>query len=152
MPSGLACSRAETVGPASILPRAGYCSATISAPGTLLFDETLEHFGGRLAVFVVGRDDGPALGARGLRLLDQHADLHEIVGTDAEGVAVALRHRDGVGERLGGDVDDLLLVGVIRHGDADIRQERAEQQRHALAGDELVGDSGGIAGGASVIA
>ena len=120
--------------------------------GHALLDETLEHLGGRLAVFVVRRDDRPALRAGGLGLLDQHADLHEVVGPDAEGVAVALRHGDGIGQGLGGDVDDLLLVGVIRHRDADIRQERAEEQRHALAGDELLGDPRGVARGRAVVA
>ena len=57
----------------------------------------------------------------GLGLLHQHADLHEVVGPDAEGVAVALRHGDGIGQGFGRDIDDLLLVGVVRHGDADIR-------------------------------
>ena len=75
-----------------------------------------------------------------------------VVRPDAERVAVALRHRDGVGQGLRGDVEDLLLVGEVRHRDADIRQERPEEKGHALAGDEFVGDPRRVARRRAVVA
>ena len=151
MPSGRAWSSAATVAPASILPSAGYCSATTSAPGPSRRAAcgTPRPPTGRTRV---RRHDRPALYPGELRPLDQHADLHRVARPDAEGVPVALRHGDGVAQRLGRDVDDLPLVCEVGERDPDVRQERSEQERDPLAADELVGDAGRVPGRGAVVA
>lgn len=120
--SGLAASSARTVAPASMRPSARNCSAT-SHVGARLQEQFLEPFHRRLAVFVVRRDDRPFPG-RGLRrFLD--GDLHVGRGPQAEGVAVALRPDERVGQRLGGDAWKPLFWLAWWRRQPDIGEEAA---------------------------
>src|SRR2546430_5850309 len=47
--------------------------------------------------------------------------------------------RSGLGERLGGDEQRLVLLGPVRHGEAHVGQEGAGDERHLLAAHELLG-------------
>ena len=107
--------------------------------GTLLRHQLLEHRDRGLAVFIVRRDRRPALGRQFCGLFHQHRRLHVVGRTQAEGVAVALRPGDGVGQRFGGEEEHLLLVGEIADGEADVGQERAGQHRDVLARHQFVG-------------
>ena len=117
----------------------------------LLRQQRLEHADGGLAVFIVRRDGGPALGRKLGGLLRQHRRLHVVRRPQAEGVAIALRHRDRVGQGLGGEEEDFLLLGEIADGKADMREEGAGQHDHLVAGDEFVGGRHGIGGLAVVV-
>ena len=55
-------------------------------------------------------------------------------------------------ERLGGDEQHLLLLREVGHGEADVGEEGAGEQRHALARDQLVGERHGVRGLAAVVA
>ena len=119
--------------------------------GCGFFDQAFEAGGSGLAVFVVGCDDGPLFHALGFDSIDQHAGLHEGAGANAVGVGIAGAHGDGVGQRFRGDKERLFLVGKVGHGEADIRQEGADQHGHAFAGDEFFCHADGIAWSGTVI-
>ena len=102
-------------------------------------EQLLEHRHRRLAIFVVRRDRRPSLGRQLGRLIGQHRRLLVVRGAQAEGVAIALRPCDGVGQRLARDEQNLLLLGEIRDRKADIGEERSRQQRHAVVRHEFVG-------------
>jgi hypothetical protein len=146
MASGLAWARALTVAPASTL------LGDDLGLGIHLLDEALEVGRRRLPVFVVRGHDGPAVDLSVLDRLDQHFGQHVGARADPEGVAVALRHGDGVRQGLGGQEQDLALVGVVGDREADVRQKGADQEGHVLAGHQLLGHPRGVAGGAAVIA
>ena len=88
----------------------------------LRLQELLEHRDRRLAVFIIRRHRGPALGGQGRRLFHQHGGLHIGRGTQAEGVAVALLPRDGVGQRFRRDEHLLAAERII----ADRQPDMAE--------------------------
>src|SRR5207244_4000494 len=60
--------------------------------------------------------------------------------------------RDGLGERLGRHEQRLVLLGPVRHGQADVGQERARDQRDLLAAHELLGVLDGLGGLPLVVA
>ena len=60
-------------------------------------------------------------------------------GRKTERVAIALGECDRVGERLGGEEENLLLFGVVGHSEADVGEEGSREHRDAVARDELVG-------------
>ena len=101
--------------------------------GPLLRHQFLEHCHRRLAVFIIRRNRRPALGRQLCGGFRQHRRLHVVRGTQAEGVAVAFGPGDGVGQRLGGQEEDLLLVGEVADGKTDVGQEGAGEHRDVLA-------------------
>ena len=59
--------------------------------------------------------------------------------------------RDRVGERLGREEEDLLLLGVVGDREADVGEERAREHHDAVAGDEFVGRRDRVGGLAAVV-
>jgi hypothetical protein len=104
-----------------------------------LLEELLEPAHGGLAVLVVRGRRGPSAWPELRRLLHQHRRLHVGRGAQAEGVAVALGPDEGVGQRLGGDVEALVLVGEVGDGEADVGQEAAGEKVDLLGVDEVAG-------------
>ena len=120
--------------------------------GVQLGQQFLEVRRRGLAILVVRRHDGPSLGSGLLAGLHQHLGLHVGVGPHAEGVAVALRHGQGVGQRLGRDEEGFLLFGVVADREADVGEEGSEEEGDPLVGDQFVGDANGVGRGAAVVA
>ena len=107
--------------------------------GALGREQLLEHGDGGLAVFVVRRDRRPFLRRQLGRLVGEHRGLLVGARPQAERVAIALGERDRVGKRLGGEEEDLLLLGVVGHREADVGEEGSREHRDAVVRDELVG-------------
>jgi hypothetical protein len=120
--------------------------------GLRLPEELLERRGGRLAVLVIRIDDGPALLLQLRRLGHKHGRLHVGGRTQPERVAVAVLPHDLVGERLGGDKQDLALGGEVGHGQAYVRCKGSHENVDPLARDQLLGHAHGIARRAAVVA
>ena len=97
--------------------------------GPLGREQLLEGGDRRLAVFVVRRDRRPFLRRQLGRLVGQHRRLLVGARPQAERVAIALRQRDRVGERLGGEEQDLLLLGEVGHREADVGEEGSREHR-----------------------
>ena len=91
------------------------------------------------SVLVIGCDARPLLRRQLGGFLRQHRRLHGIGGPQTEGVAVALRPGDRVGQRLGGKKEDLLLLREVGDREADIGKEGAHQHRDLVALHELIG-------------
>ena len=120
--------------------------------GLALLQQPLELGDRGLAVFVVRRDGRPAGRVELGGLVRQHAVLHVGRGPQPPGVGMALLPGERGRERLGGDEQHLLLLGEIGHREADVGEEGAGQQRHALARDQLVGERHGVGRLAAVVA
>ncbi|OQC14431.1 MAG: hypothetical protein BWX79_00885 [Alphaproteobacteria bacterium ADurb.Bin100] len=101
------------------------------------FQQFLEAGHGALAVLVVGRNRGPALGRQLGRLFNQHGRLHPGARAQPEGVAVALVPDDGVGQGLAGNEHALVLGRVVGQGQADVAEKAAGQHVHLLLGGQL---------------
>ena len=87
----------------------------------------------RLAVFIVRIHQRPALFVQLDCFRHQHRDLHVGRRTQAEGVTIAVFPDDLVGQRFGGQEEDLALLGEVRHRQAHVGQEGAGQRDHPLA-------------------
>ena len=114
--------------------------------------QLLERGHGRLAVLVIGVDDGPALFLHGRGLGHQHGHLHVGRGAQAEGVAVALFPDDLVGQRLGGQEEALFLLREVGQRQPHMRQKAAHEHVHLLARDQLLGGAHGVGRVAVVVA
>jgi hypothetical protein len=120
--------------------------------GLRSLEQLLEGCHGRLAVFVVGVHDGPALLLELGGLGHQHGGLHVGAGAQAEGVLVAALPGDLVGQRFAGKEEELLLLGKVGHGQAGVRQEGAGEHVDLFARDEFFGHAHGVAGVGVVVA
>src|SRR5216684_7188782 len=150
MASGLAAATACTTGPASILPCGGHCSSTHWISGRFS-DISFLNTATADPIFIIRRDRRPALGRQLCSFLHQHRRLHVIRRTQTESVVIALGPGDGVGQRLGGEEENLLLVGEIADGQSNIGQERTGEHRHVLARYQFVGGGLRVGGFAAVI-
>ena len=112
----------------------------------------LEGRGRGLAVLVIRVDDRPALLAELRGLGREHRRLHVGRGAEPERVPVAGLPHDLVGQRLGGEEQDLALLREVRHREADVGRERSHQQRGLFAREELLGDADRIPRIAVVVA
>ena len=112
----------------------------------------LEGRGGRLAIFEIWIDQRPALFLRRQRVGQQHRHLHVGRGPQPEGIAVAVRPGDLVGQRLGGEKEHLLLAGEFRDRQSDIGQKRAEENVEIAAGRQFLGDPHRVARIGAVVA
>ena len=115
-------------------------------------EQLLERRHGRLPVFVVGVDHGPALFLHLGGLGHQHGGLHVGAGAQAEGVLVAALPGHLVGQRLARQEEKLLLLGEVGHRQAGVRQEGARQHIDLLARHQLFGHANGVAGVGVVVA
>ena len=106
----------------------------------------------RLPVFIVGVNDGPTLLAELRRFRHQHGRLHERRRAQPERVLVAAVPHDLVGERFRRKEQHLALLREVGDGETDIRRKRSHQQRYFFAGDQLFGDTDGVARRAVVVA
>ena len=117
-----------------------------------LLQHLLEPGGGGLAVLEVGIDDGPALLLRRKRRRHQHRHLHVGRGAQPERVFVSVLPGDLVGEGFGREEEHLLLAGELGDREPDMGEERAGDDIHALAGDELIGDAHGVTRRCAIVA
>jgi hypothetical protein len=119
--------------------------------GALGREQLLEGGDGGLAVFVIGRDRRPFFRRQLGRLVRQHRRLLVGAWPQPERIAIALGERDRVGERLGGEKENLLLFGVVGHCEADVGEECSREHLDAVAGDELVGCGDRVRGLAAIV-
>ena len=103
------------------------------------------------AVSIVRGDRHPTGRLELRRLLGEHGRLHVGRWPQAEGVLVAFRPDDGIGQRLGSEEEHLLLLGEVADGEADIGEKRAEKHRHVVLGDHFLGDAKRSCGLAQVV-
>ena len=101
-------------------------------------EQLLEGGDRGLAVFVVGRDRRPFLRRQLGRFVGEHRRLLVGPRPQAKRVAIALRERDRVGKRFGGEEKNLLLLGVVGDRETDVGEEGSRQHCNAVVRDELV--------------
>ena len=107
--------------------------------GLELLEPVPERFPRALAVLVIRTDRRPFRVLQLAGLVGEHPALLVGVRAHAKDVVVALRPRDRLGQRLGRHEQRLVLLGPVGDRQADVREERAGDQRDLLAGDQLLG-------------
>ena len=114
-------------------------------------EQLLEAGHSALTVFIVRRNGGPALGGQFGCFFHQHGRLHVSAGAQAEGVAVALAPDDGVGERLAGHKQFLVLLRMVSQRQANVREETTREHIHFFSRCQLHRMAQSLVGFASVV-